>query len=512
MPLAARLPGLPVVPGGQPGTAAARLFLRAVSADDLYELVGLVPWEDHVDGDRDSRRRSHLRRQPRPSRSGQHPLPRATSQGRGRRPLPRPDRQAARRRSRPARHPHQRAPGPRRGHRQPRPLGGRPSSPGLPPGGRGGSPQGEPGRGHPPARRVAAPRRAGRPLARPHVRLGHPAGGGRFDGRRHRPGIGPRATSASSDGRASSRRAWAELVEEAGSAAARQGMADPSADLRVRRRPEGHRHGPRQRPQGRPGRAHPSRAGASCASLCRSVPGVQAHSGLVVTNPPYGKRLGEVADWCPLRDAGREAQGFLLRMGGGRLHRQPRIVGASGHARPPRERPLQRSPRLQAPAVPTWERRSRRRDEPAEPDRRANWDRSRRPARDLAQHSDCPPAPRCSPTAWRRTTSTCGAWAAREDIHCYRVYDADLPEYAAAVDLYDDRLHVQEYAPPGHRRPRAGQAAAEGHDGCRPPGARSPGEHAVLKVRRPQRGAEQYQKLGQTRAGWRSRRAVCASW
>jgi 23S rRNA (guanine2445-N2)-methyltransferase / 23S rRNA (guanine2069-N7)-methyltransferase len=38
--------------------------------------------------------------------------------------------------------------------------------------------------------------------------------------------------------------------------------------------------------------------------------------------------------------------------------------------------------------------------------------------------------------------------AEREGIECYRVYDADLPEYAAAVDLYRDRLHIQEYQAP----------------------------------------------------------------
>lgn len=39
-------------------------------------------------------------------------------------------------------------------------------------------------------------------------------------------------------------------------------------------------------------------------------------------------------------------------------------------------------------------------------------------------------------------------WAAREQIHCYRLYDADLVEYAVAVDLYESSAHVQEYAPP----------------------------------------------------------------
>ncbi|AWV07775.1 50S rRNA methyltransferase [Lysobacter maris] len=50
------------------------------------------------------------------------------------------------------------------------------------------------------------------------------------------------------------------------------------------------------------------------------------------------------------------------------------------------------------------------------------------------------------------------AWRRQGGIDCFRVYDADLPEYAAAIDVYiaaDDRdaaprtfLHVQEYAAP----------------------------------------------------------------
>lgn len=36
----------------------------------------------------------------------------------------------------------------------------------------------------------------------------------------------------------------------------------------------------------------------------------------------------------------------------------------------------------------------------------------------------------------------------REGITCYRAYDADLPDYSAAIDVYEDWLHVQEYAAP----------------------------------------------------------------
>ncbi len=38
--------------------------------------------------------------------------------------------------------------------------------------------------------------------------------------------------------------------------------------------------------------------------------------------------------------------------------------------------------------------------------------------------------------------------AAREGVRCFRLYDADLPEFNLAIDVYDGRLHVQEYAPP----------------------------------------------------------------
>jgi len=44
-------------------------------------------------------------------------------------------------------------------------------------------------------------------------------------------------------------------------------------------------------------------------------------------------------------------------------------------------------------------------------------------------------------------------WCAQEAISCYRVYDADMPEYSAVIDVYTSTrqecyLHVQEYAPP----------------------------------------------------------------
>jgi len=36
----------------------------------------------------------------------------------------------------------------------------------------------------------------------------------------------------------------------------------------------------------------------------------------------------------------------------------------------------------------------------------------------------------------------------KNNISCYRIYDADLPEYNAAIDVYEDQLHIQEYKAP----------------------------------------------------------------
>ncbi|GGZ61967.1 ribosomal RNA large subunit methyltransferase K/L [Lysobacter xinjiangensis] len=55
----------------------------------------------------------------------------------------------------------------------------------------------------------------------------------------------------------------------------------------------------------------------------------------------------------------------------------------------------------------------------------------------------------------RKNLKRLKAWREREGVTCFRAYDADLPEYAAAIDVYatDEReprtfLHVQEYAAP----------------------------------------------------------------
>ena len=94
----------------------------------------------------------------------------------------------------------------------------------------------------------------------------------------------------------------------------------------------------------------------------------------------------------------------------------------------------------------------------------------------------------------RKNRRILGRWAKREGITCYRIYDADLPEYAAAIDLYETWAHVQEYAPPASVEPS--QAAARFAEILTVVEAilDIPCKRIATKVRRRQKGLAQYER------------------
>jgi 23S rRNA (guanine2445-N2)-methyltransferase / 23S rRNA (guanine2069-N7)-methyltransferase len=93
-------------------------------------------------------------------------------------------------------------------------------------------------------------------------------------------------------------------------------------------------------------------------------------------------------------------------------------------------------------------------------------------------------------------------WAERQGISCFRIYDADMPEYAFAIDLYGviepeaTWLYVQEYAAPAEIEREAVQrrrgevlASLPAVTGVTP-------ERIRVRTRRRTPRGEQYQKLG----------------
>jgi len=87
-------------------------------------------------------------------------------------------------------------------------------------------------------------------------------------------------------------------------------------------------------------------------------------------------------------------------------------------------------------------------------------------------------------------------WLKKNNITCYRLYDADLPEYSAAIDIYGQFIHVQEYyAPHTIERSIAKKRFQELRDAVASFAPESM-EKTFYKVRSRQRGKDQYTRVG----------------
>ena len=99
----------------------------------------------------------------------------------------------------------------------------------------------------------------------------------------------------------------------------------------------------------------------------------------------------------------------------------------------------------------------------------------------------------------RKNLARFEAWAKRADVACFRVYDADMPEYSFAIDLYgnDERwAYVQEYAAPATVEQDAARSRRDEVLAVLPEILGLPVERIVLRVRRRQKGGDQYEKVG----------------
>ncbi|MDA7742148.1 bifunctional 23S rRNA (guanine(2069)-N(7))-methyltransferase RlmK/23S rRNA (guanine(2445)-N(2))-methyltransferase RlmL [Francisellaceae bacterium] len=91
-------------------------------------------------------------------------------------------------------------------------------------------------------------------------------------------------------------------------------------------------------------------------------------------------------------------------------------------------------------------------------------------------------------------------WAKREGVQCYRVYDADLPDFSMAIDLYNDEnlqgyVHIQEYQAGPNVDPRKAEVRMfEALQGVHQV-LDIPLENIHTKVRKKQKGENQYGKL-----------------
>jgi 23S rRNA (guanine2445-N2)-methyltransferase / 23S rRNA (guanine2069-N7)-methyltransferase len=103
----------------------------------------------------------------------------------------------------------------------------------------------------------------------------------------------------------------------------------------------------------------------------------------------------------------------------------------------------------------------------------------------------------------RKNLQRLGKIARRENVGCWRLYDADMPEYALAIDLYTGAgpdegrrwLYVQEYAPPATVDPESARRRREEALATLPEVTGVPLTDIRLRTRRKQKDGGQYSKL-----------------
>ncbi len=207
-------------------------------------------------------------------------------------------------------------------------------------------------------------------------------------------------------------------------------------------------------------------------------------TGLLVCNPPYGERMGARDDLAELYTAMGEVSrtafpGWRLVM----LVGSP-ALGSHLGLQPRRTQKLDNGP-LACQLT--------RYEIPAGNGSSAVTPHARPMGRD---HSD--PHASMFANRLRKNLRNIGGWARRNDIDCYRLYDADMPEYAFAVDIYrtpDTWVIAQEYQAPASI-PEQQVAARRGTVLDTLEEVLSvPAERVVFKSRRRQRGGDQYQRL-----------------
>jgi 23S rRNA (guanine2445-N2)-methyltransferase / 23S rRNA (guanine2069-N7)-methyltransferase len=203
-----------------------------------------------------------------------------------------------------------------------------------------------------------------------------------------------------------------------------------------------------------------------------------AEPGVVVTNPPYGERLGDAASLIPLY----ETLGDVLRRrflgwdafvltGNRDLARHVGLKPRRRHKlfNGPIECRLLHYPIAAAPVQggggPRWRGRS-----------------------DDAEMFE---------NRLRKNLKRVRRWIRRQDTDCYRLYDRDIPEYNVVVDVYGGSVHVQEYERPRSVDPHRAEAHLRDVRLVVPAVLEVPTDEVFVKVRRRQRGGAQYEKHGE---------------
>ncbi len=198
-------------------------------------------------------------------------------------------------------------------------------------------------------------------------------------------------------------------------------------------------------------------------------------AGMVIVNPPYGERLGEKQElahlYSDMGDCWREhfpdwkialftANDELIKHVGLRAHRTNSFYNGAIKCK-----------LLQYQIRPALsQERKQERDEKYAEQRATITNRLKKNIKHI------------------------GKWARKNKIQAYRVYSADIPEYAAAIDVYGDWVHVQEYQAPSTIEINKAKQRFDLLVDVLPDVLDVDKNNIVTKTRRQQKGLSQYEK------------------
>ena len=206
-----------------------------------------------------------------------------------------------------------------------------------------------------------------------------------------------------------------------------------------------------------------------------------AENGLLITNPPYGDRMGEEEQLIPLY----QKLGTVLQ----KNFVQWRAAVYTGNLDLARE--LDLSPTKQYSLF-----------NGSIPCKLLVFDNMQSKSEQIAERLSKPaPVQPLSEEAkmlynrLQKNQKRLKGWLKKSAISCYRLYDADIPEYAAAIDVYERRIYVQEYAAPSTIEAHVAKKRFDTIKRAVKEFAGDRFEKVYYKERRRQKGDSQYQRL-----------------
>ncbi|GAB3477619.1 bifunctional 23S rRNA (guanine(2069)-N(7))-methyltransferase RlmK/23S rRNA (guanine(2445)-N(2))-methyltransferase RlmL [Marinomonas epiphytica] len=204
-----------------------------------------------------------------------------------------------------------------------------------------------------------------------------------------------------------------------------------------------------------------------------------SRSGLVMTNPPYGERLGDemalialyrqlgewvintAPDWVFMMLTSNEQ---LARQIPARPEKSTRVINGGLECRAYRFV-------LQEKNI----------------------------KKDVVAQSVLSPGAQMFANRLQKNAKKLRKWVQKSKVQCYRLYDADMPEYAVAIDIYQDWAHVQEYQAPKSVDPEKAKQRLFDVVAAIPKALDIAESRVVVKHRQRQTGKAQYEKLDQQR-------------